>query len=360
MTLSATFRVQLSPQFTLELALEVAPGVTIVFGASGSGKTTLLRAVAGLAIPQDGRIAVGDTVFFDSARGINRAVQARRVGYVFQHLALFPHLSVRDNIAYGLAGLEAAASRQRIEQIADAFRIAHLLDRKPAETSGGERQRTALARALVTDPRVLLLDEPLSALDYATQSRIMADLRAWNEARQLPVLYVTHSYREVFTLGTRVIVLEHGRVLADGTPQDVMEAPATEVVAQLAGFENLFDAVIVERRLDSGTMECRIDGSAAEIEVPLADVAVGARVRLAIRAGDILIATEPPRGLSARNVIPGTIQSLDRHGTTVRLHADIGTPIEAHVTPAAVESLGLQIGRPIWLVIKTHSVRRVK
>src|SRR6185295_3389803 len=160
----------------------------------------------------------------------------------------------------------------KVEAIAADFHIAPLLERRPDRISGGERQRTALARSLVTDPGVLLLDEPLSALDHVTQSRIMADLRQWNRRHDIPVLYVTHNHREVFALGERVVVLAEGRVVADGTPQQVMETPAAESVAQLAGFENLIDATVVGSRPEAGTMECQPRGTSLELEAPLAAV----------------------------------------------------------------------------------------
>ena len=359
MNLAVQVRTRLSPHFQLDIAFDAAPGVTIVFGESGSGKTTLLRSVAGLVRPDAGRIAIGDRVLFDATVGADVPPPQRRVGFVFQHLALFPHLTAADNIAYGLTRLPADERRARVAAIADSFRIAHLLARRPGEISGGERQRVGLARSLVTAPHILLLDEPLSALDHPTQSRIIADLRQWNEARRIPILYVTHSQREVFALGERVLVLESGRVVADGTPEHVMESPAHERVAQLAGFENLLDAVVVQRRPDAGVMANRLTGTTVDLETPLAEVEVGAALRIAIRAGDILIATEPPRGLSARNQLPGIIGSLSRQGAFVRADVDIGVPVEVHVTPMAIENLNLRPGSQVWLVIKTHSCRPV-
>ena len=217
----------------------------------------------------------------------------------------------------------------------------------------------ALARALVTDPQVLLLDEPLSALDHATQSRIIADLRTWNAARRVPILYVTHAHREVFALGERVIVLERGRVLASGTPHEVIDLPAHETIAQLAGFENLFTATVVSRRESVGVMHCRLGSGAAELEVPLGIADVGASVRIAVRAGDILLATEEPRGLSARNVLKGTLTSMSRQGPTVVALVNAGEPFVVHLTAGAVDSLGLHPGMPVWIVVKTHSCRIV-
>jgi molybdate transport system ATP-binding protein len=358
-TLTASIRKPLSPAFALDVDLDAPPGVTIVFGASGSGKSTLLRCLAGLLTPDSGHIAIAGTVWFDRTAARNLPTRERRVGYVFQQLALFPHMTVAANLAFGVSHLPDSERRERINAIADRFRIAHLLSRKPGAISGGERQRTALARALVTDPALLLLDEPLSALDHLTQSRIMEDLRAWNAAHAIPILYVTHAHREVFALGERVVVLEHGRVLAFGTPQEVMDTPAHEALAQLAGFENFFTATVLSRTPSSGTMHCRIDQTRAELEVPLSAVGVGASIRIAIRAGDILLANQEPRGLSARNILQGTLSSMTREGTTVIARIDAGGHFVVHLTPSAVESLHLREGDSVWIVVKTHSCRLV-
>jgi molybdate transport system ATP-binding protein len=281
----------------------------------------------------------------------------RRVGYVFQHLALFPHLSVEANLAYGLHHEDSDARRRKVHEIAASFKIDHLLGRRPGAISGGERQRTALARSLVTDPAALLLDEPLSALDHATQSRIIDDLRRWNAEHQIPILYVTHSHREVFALGDRVIVLDNGTVTATGTPHDVLEMPEQASLARLAGFENVLDAAVVARKADAGTMTCRLDRSGVELEVPLARGAEGSTIQIAIRAGDILLATEPPRGLSARNILRGRLTSLARDGAAMVAVVDAGAGFVVHLTPSAADGLGLTLGQDVWLVIKTYSCR---
>lgn len=359
MTLSASIRARLSPDFMLDVDFSATPGMTMVFGESGSGKTTMLRCLAGLRRPDSGRMAIGDRVLFDAERKVDVSVRHRRVGYVFQHLALFPHMTVEQNLHYGLGHLDLPARRARTESAAESFRIVHLLGRKPGEISGGERQRTALARSLVTDPSLLLLDEPLSALDHVSQSRIIEDLRAWNAARGIPILYVTHSHREVFALGEQVIVLQEGKILAEGRPQEVLEAPAIESLAQLAGFENFFDATVTALRPDSGTMHCRIAEGHPGLEVPLARLAPGADVRIAVRAGDILLSTEEPRALSARNVFPGRIASIQCEGATMILIVHAGCRFEVHLTPGACETLQLVPDRHVWLVIKTHSCRIV-
>jgi len=342
-------------EFSLEVASEFAPGITILFGPSGAGKTTLLDCIAGLATPDAGRIAAGEQVFFDAAPGVDLPVQHRRVGYVFQDLALFPHLSAKKNIAYGLSALGARERQRRSEAILESFRISHLRHRRPAEISGGEQQRVALARALVTDPCVLLLDEPLAALDAPTKSKIIDDLRAWNQARRIPIVYVTHNRDEVFALGESVLVLENGRIAARGTPHEVMTAPRQETVAQLAGFENIFFATVTATHEDRGTMTCRLAASNVELETPLVRAAAGSGLRVGIRAGDILLATVAPQGLSARNVIAGEVLGLEQRDMIVAARVDCGVEMEVHLTLAARDALQLNRGRDVWLVVKTHS-----
>ena len=359
MKLSVDLQKRLSPNFALDVKFAIPLGVTMLFGASGSGKTTLLRCVAGLIRPDSGQIKIGDQILFDSNARVDVPVRERKLGFLFQNLALFPHLSVVKNIEYGLVGLDRTHAQQRTEDILKSFRISGVRNHKPSEISGGERQRVALARALVTDPHVLMLDEPLSALDYPTQSQIIQDLRAWNAARNVPILYVTHSQREVFALGERVIGLENGKILGQGTPQDVLETPTQESLAQLAGFENFFDATVVSISKDSGTMLCKLDGAKTEVEVPLSRVDVGSKIRVAIRAGDIIVAGEFPRALSARNIVPARMISLRREGAMVIAGIDAGRRFEVHLTPGACESLSLKPGQQVWLVTKTHSWRLV-
>ena len=344
-------------EFSLEAEFQAAPGITILFGPSGAGKTTLLDCVAGLTTPDSGRIAIGDHALFDAAQRIDLPVAKRRVGYVFQSLALFPHLTIEQNVQYGLSHLPQEKRAAQASAILQAFRISHLASRYPRETSGGEGQRAALARTLVTDPTVLLLDEPLAALDAATKGKIIDDLREWNDAHHIPILYVTHSREEVFALGDRVVVLDAGRIVAQGTPHEVITAALQETVAQLVGFENIFDAVVESVHPERGTMSCRIAGDTGPVvfETPLVRGGVGAALRVGIRAGDILLATVPPVGLSARNVIPGSIASLEQRDVIVTARVKCRVEMEVHLTLAARDTLQLAPGREVWLVIKTHS-----
>ena len=342
--------------FLLNVHLRALAGFTILFGASGAGKTTLLNCIAGLADPEAGRISLGGEAVYDSETGQNIPAWKRHVGYVLQDLALFPHLTAEENVEYGLQHLAAAERHARSREMLSAFRIEHLRERRPAQISGGERQRVALARALVTGPRVLLLDEPLVALDRPTRSLIIADLRLWNQHNRIPILFVTHSIEEVFALGSEVIVLDAGKIAAQGLPKDVLHAPQLETVAQLAGFENVFDATVTASHPDRGTMTCRIGVGKIELETPLVGAAVGTHLRVGIRAGDILLATEAPRGLSARNVLPGAIRRLEEMAGMVSAIVDCGgVRFDTHLTLAARDGMELAVGRSVWVVIKTHS-----
>jgi molybdate transport system ATP-binding protein len=349
-----------SAHFELDVSLQISPGITILFGPSGAGKSTLLDCIAGLVRPDAGRIAIGGETLFDSQLGVNHPPQTRRVAYVFQTLALFPHMSAEQNVAYGLDDLPDKERSPRVDEILKAFRVDTLRNRKPSEISGGERQRVALARSLVTQPCVLLLDEPLTGLDSELKSAIVDDLRAWNAARRIPILYVTHSRDEVDALGERVVAMDNGRVVSEGLPMDVLETPRRRRLAQAAGFENLLSGTVVDLREADGVMRVRLKESLCEIEVPLGYATPGDRVVVAIRAGDILLATSPPHDLSARNVIEGRIVALETRGTLVRARVDCGVEFIVHLTPGATRSLELAQGRRVWLVLKTHSCHIVQ
>jgi len=342
--------------FNLNVHFRALAGFTILFGASGAGKTTLLDCIAGLSDPDDGRIAIAGEDLYDSEKKRDVATWRRRIGYVHQDLALFPHLTAEENVAYGLRTLSALERKQRSREMLDAFSINHLRDRRPAQISGGERQRVALARALVTEPRALLLDEPLAALDHPTKSALVGDLRNWNQHHRVPILFVTHNGEEVFALGDEVIVLDAGRIVAQGQPHEVMRAPRLETVAHLSGFENIFDATVLALHETRGTMTCRLGSGEVELETPLVRAEVGSLLRVGFRAGDLLLATESPRGLSARNILPGTIRRLEQRDVIVSALVDCGgTEFEVHVTLAARDALQLGPGKNVWVVIKTHS-----
>jgi molybdate transport system ATP-binding protein len=348
-----------TPSFQLRIKEEFPPGFTILFGPSGAGKSTLLDCIAGLEKPERGRITFGKETFFDAEQQIFVAPQKRGIGYVFQSLALFPHLSVEENVGFGLAKLSSAERMGRVAPILEGFHIAALRGRKPGELSGGQKQRVALARSVVTEPRILLLDEPLSGLERGLRQAILEDLKAWNAERRIPILYVTHNREEVDAIGERVMTIADGQVREKGVPQDVLDAPRTLALAEAAGFENLLTGRVVEEREEDGVMRVEVDGAQCELEVPLGAAAVGEIVQVAIRAGDILLATQLPYGLSARNVLPGTVESVEGRGTLVRVVVKAGVRFTVHITPGAIRSLELAPGSVVWLVLKTHSCHMV-
>ena len=353
--------------FTLDVEFIAGPGVTVLFGASGSGKTLTLKSIAGIVRPDAGRIAIGDDVLFDAGRGINLPIRARGVGYVFQHLALFPHLTARGNVEFALAHLPARERRRRAAEMLEAFQIARAGARYPRAISGGEAQRVALARALASSPRMLLLDEPLSALDEATKLSVISDLKRINRELRLPVIYVTHSREEAIALGERAIIYERGRIVAQGEPLEVFGAPVSAGVARLTGVENIFPGRIIRKNREAGTMTIRLDatadaraeeeGAVALLDVPFSLQAKEAgTITVAVRSGDILLATIEPRGTSARNILRGEIVALEEQSARVVVRVrSAGIEWRASVTRQAVKEMKLARGSEVWLAVKTHS-----
>ena len=222
-TLTAEIRLRLSPAFELDCRFEAPSGFTVLFGPSGAGKTTVLDCLAGLRTPNSGIVSLDGEALFNSQAAVNRDPCLRGFAYVFQSLALFQHMSVYQNVGYGISREAAEVQKQRVSEILQQLGVAALRERRPRELSGGERQRVALARSLVTNPKVLLLDEPLAALDRATRTKIIDDLRNWNHAHPVPILYVTHSHREAMTLGERVLLMRAGQIVGSGPPAEVLE-----------------------------------------------------------------------------------------------------------------------------------------
>ena len=349
-----------SSKFQLEIEFAVAPGITVIVGHSGAGKTTILRCIGGLCDPEEGQIAIGDQLLFDSLQRINVDSSRRGVGFVFQDLALFPHLSVEDNVKYGLRRLDAGERKHRMSEVLQGFQIEHLCRRFPRQISGGEQQRVALARSLVTEPSVLLLDEPLSSLDPRTKGDIIEDLRRWNAARQIPIVYVTHDYEEVLALGDRVIALDQGRIIAEGLPQEIVPELRRQQMAQPTNFENLFDATVIELREQEHTMICQIAGTSIEIEAPLSPVPLGSEVRIGIRAEEIVIAASRPAIISQCCVFRGRVKRLDCIGATVQVRLSCGADFRAHLTSRSVESFGLKASNQVWMMIRAQACHLVR
>ncbi len=362
--LHARLRKQLGPnasaKFQLEIEFAVAPGITVIVGHSGAGKTTILRCIGGLCDADEGRIAIGDRLLFDSSQRINVDSAKRGVGFVFQDLALFPHLSVEENVSYGLRRLDVAERKRRMSEVLEAFQIEHLITRLPREISGGEQQRVAFARSLVTEPSVLLLDEPLSSLDPRTKGNIIEDLRRWNAARQIPIVYVTHDYEEVLALGDRVIALDQGRIIAEGLPQEIVPELRRQQMAQPTNFENLFDASVVEVRPTEHTMICQITGTSIQIEAPLSSLPLGSEVRIGIRAEEIMIAASRPAIISQCCVVAAKVKRLDRVAEAVEVQLSCGADFRVHLSSQCVESFGLEVSTEVWMMIRAQACYMVR
>ncbi|MFQ5860596.1 MAG: molybdenum ABC transporter ATP-binding protein [Dehalococcoidia bacterium] len=338
--------------FYLSVRWEVEAGeVLALFGPSGAGKSLVLAMIAGLVRPQRGQVEVDGEAVLDTERGIWVPPHLRRVGYVPQHYGLFPHLSVEGNVAFGLARWPREQAEQRVTQLLHAFELEALSRRRPQSLSGGEQQRVALARAMAPGPRLLLLDEPFSALDAELRRRLRRELRARLQGWQLPVVLVAHDQEDVLALAHRVVVLDGGRVVAEGVPLEVLGRPSAPTVARLVGVENVLEAEVVEHHPVEGTMTCRVGETC--LEVPSAAVRPGERVLLGLRATDVLVAVQRPQGISARNVLPGSVQDLVAVGHDLEVVIDCGgVTLRARLTPGAVTELGLAPGSSAWAILK--------
>jgi molybdate transport system ATP-binding protein len=340
---------------TLDIQLHLNVECGVIFGPSGAGKTSLLRLIAGLSKPDQGRIALDGDVLFDGASGVNRPLRTRRIGMIFQDDLLFPHLTVERNVAFGLEHVRNDEARRRVAEVAQLCGVSHLLERRPETLSGGERQRVGLARALAPRPRLLLCDEPVSALDVESRQRLIEQLRAVQSAEHIPVLYVTHAPAEAVALGSRLFLIREGKLVAEGDPLEVLAQASSGSDAFLAGVQNNFAALIEAR--DAGELRLRLEGGPVLV-VPDDGRPLNGPVRVRIRADDILLAREPVEGLSARNVITGTVERIIPHGTEAEVLVKTGglTWIVS-VVARAVQTLELQTGLEVRLIVKARSCR---
>lgn len=343
------------PDFQLNVEAELGAGITAIFGPSGSGKTTTLSCLAGLAVPDAGEVILAGRTLFSSAQKVMLAPERRRLGYVFQDALLFPHLTVRDNLLYGHRRTPTALRRINPWDLVELLELGSFLERRPATLSGGEAQRVALARALASSPEALLLDEPLASLDGALRGRILRYLKTLHAELGIPMVYVSHSLSEVLFLADQAVVLSKGGVVAQGDPHRLLYHPTVKPLVDLAILENLLEAEVVRHLPESRLTEVRTSGDLG-LWVSLLDRPPGAQLSLALRAADILIATQSPEHLSARNVLSATIVSLEAVGDAVLITAQAGEPLLVEVTQGASESLGLAPGLEVFLVIKSSSI----
>ena len=327
---------------------------TVLFGPSGSGKTTVLRCLAGLERPERGCIQLGDQTWFDAARGIHLRPQARDVGFLFQDYALFPHLSVERNIGYGLSHMGRSERQRRIGSLLETLELTGLGGRHPPTLSAGQRQRVALARAVAPKPKLLLLDEPLSALDAPTRQNLRHELRQILTRLSTPTIVVTHDAMEAVALADRAIVLVEGRIRQQGAVGEVFSQPADPVVARIVGVETIEPGMVLE--VNEGL--ARVKTGTAELVAVARDISPGP-VFVCIRGEEVTLERGRPHESSARNRLPARIVALRAEGATVRVELECGFPLAALVTRPAVQQLGMAEGEQITVVIKAPAIHLV-
>ncbi len=335
--------------FTLQVDCTLETKVSAFLGVSGSGKSTLLNCVSGTLTPDAGAIAFGDEILYASATGINLPPEKRQFGYVFQEGYLFPHLTVAQNIRYG------QPNPRKSSAAIDVLEITELLQRYPKELSGGERQRVAVARALAMEPRMLLMDEPLAALDDALKDRIIPYLRHIKEAFEIPILYVTHAFSEAMALADEAFLLANGVIVANGEPHQLLTAPSAMPIAQMTGVENILFLPVTASDKARGLTALEIGSQS--LMIPYTDVEVGEVVPVAIRAEDIIISLEPDISVSARNILPGKIQNLDVKSERTWVSILVGRhPLAVKITHEARDQLQLREGSEVYCVIKASAI----
>jgi len=341
-------------QLAVDLSLP-GSGITVLFGHSGSGKTTLLRCIAGLQQAQQGYLEINSTIWQDSARNVFLPTHKRSLGYVFQEANLFAHLTVENNLQFGLKRIGKPSNTADLQHILELLGIGHLLKRMPDRLSGGERQRVAIARALVLNPEVLLMDEPLAALDFKRKQEILPFLGRLHQELSIPVLYVTHSQQEVAQLADHLVILADGRSLASGPLSETLSRLDVPL-AQDRDAATVWPVTVSEHEIDYHLT--RVTFTGGTLSLPMVDAAIGTPLRVQIFARDVSIALEVPAATSILNVLPATITGLadDRGGQSV-VRLQVGNQaLLAHITLKSALLLGLQIGMAVYVQIKGTSI----
>jgi molybdate transport system ATP-binding protein len=355
MSIDVAIRHQFSG-FGLDVKFQVREGaLTALFGPSGSGKTTTVNAIAGLLRPQQGRIRLNDRTVFDGDSGVFVPPCRRRVGYVFQDARLFPNMSVETNLRFGWRRAPSRMPEQDVRRIVDLLGLSPLLHRRPRNLSGGEKSRVALGRALLSSPEILLLDEPLAALDSARKAEILPYLEHLRDEVRLPMLYVSHSLDEVSRLADQVVVMRSGRTVVSGSVFDVLTDLMLPDLSGASLFGTVFEARIRENDRRNGVSVLAFDGG--DLVVPLLSRPIGTRLRVRVPAEDVMLAIEEPRQVSANNVLAGSIvdiRAADRHAD-VRLLCGL-TPFIARITRASLARLSLISGMRVFAIIKSVTV----
>ena len=333
------------------------PGIIALFGRSGSGKSTLTNIISGLLAPDAGAVHLDGEVLSDARRGIATPVERRRIGYVFQDAHLFPHLSVAGNLRYGERRRRNAPALIAFDEVVALLALGRLLERKPWQLSGGERQRVALGRALLSRPRLLLLDEPLASLDVARREEVLPYLVALRDRLSIPMVYVSHQFEEVLRLATHLVLLESGRVLAEGAVEEISLYPELQSIIGPEHVGAVVEGLVTRVNAETGSAEVAV--GAGTLQVRLREVPAGARVRLQLLARDVILATQPVQGLSVRNALASTVIAIaDDEFGAVLVRVDVGGAIVlARITQDARRALRLRPGDAVWTLIKAVSTR---
>ena len=343
------------PSVRMDMAFEIpSPGVTVLFGPSGAGKSTIILAAAGLLRPDECRIEVDGRLMADTETGMWLPPERRRTGLVFQDARLFPHMSVATNLRFGMR--RARAGTVRFDEVVDLLGVGALLDRRPHTLSGGERQRVAIGRALLAQPHLLLMDEPLASLDAARKTEILPYLTRLKTALRLPVLYVTHDLDEVARLADSMVLLDTGRVVGFG-PLAEVAARADLPLAQRDDAAGLLHCRVVDH--DPARELTRLDAAGATFLVPLLDASVGSERRIRVPAREVILAGKPPEAISLHNVISGTVRRIAGDPARRAVMVEIALPdgaLLARVTPDAIVRLALSPGGPVLALIKSTSI----
>jgi molybdate transport system ATP-binding protein len=343
--------------FSLDACFELpTPGVVALFGRSGCGKSTLVNVIAGLIDPDSGRVALDDAVLLDTERRLHVPAERRRVGYVFQDARLFPHLSVVANLEYG----QRRAPSHRfvnLDTVVGLLDLGPLMDRRTHQLSGGERQRIAIGRALLSQPRLLLLDEPLASLDAARRDEVLPYLETLRDQLAVPMVYVSHSFDEVLRLATYVVLMESGKTIAQGGVGEMSLNGGLRSIIGADAVGAIVDGTVLGTDPSSGLMRVKLGHG--ELKVQAANVAVGAKLRVQLLARDLIVATREPHHLSVRNSLSGVITAVTSDdGDSDLVAIDIGgTVIMARVTKAARRELALEPGLRAWALVKAVSLR---
>ncbi len=344
--------------FRLEVDFAAGPGVTALFGPSGSGKTSVVDMVAGLARPEAGRIAAGGRVLFESAAGIDLPPERRRVGCVFQDARLFPHLSVRSNLDFGRRRLPEAARSVGFDDVVEVLGIGPLLDRRPGRLSGGEKQRVAIGRALLASPQLLLMDEPLAALDAPRKDEVLPFIARLARHFRLPILYVSHAMDEVLRLADTLVLMDQGRVAASGTVEDLLARPDLRPFTGRVDAGAVLGATVAAH--DDSYGITRLVFAGGTLLVGRVDIPVGGGVRVRIHARDVAIATERPERVSIRNVLAARVRSVaGTEGHLVDVMLDCGgCRLWSQITRQGQAQLGLKPGMEVFALIKALTITR--